>query len=68
MSTRTTLPASMGVYSMCGRVSGTRPHGLSPVVSAEWALFTPAKMLSRMGEAAGTQEELVSEGEFQFQS
>ena len=45
----------VGVYSMWGRPSGTRPQKLSPVVSAEWALLLPGKMLSRMGVATGTQ-------------
>src|SRR5215472_2162993 len=64
---RAQSPASVGEYSMGGRVSGIKPQGLSPVVSAEWASFTPAKMLSRMGEAAGTQ---LGPGVslFQFQS
>ena len=40
-----------------------RPHELSPVVSAEWALLTPEKMLSRMGDAAATHEAPSSVGD-----
>src|SRR5690348_2066160 len=54
-SARTADPGSVDAYSMCGKVSGINPHGLSPVVSAECASWTPTKMLSRMGEATGTQ-------------
>ena len=48
--------------------SGTRPQLLSPVVSAEWALFAEALIASRMGEATATQFAFASETDCQFQS
>src|ERR1700758_5114984 len=66
-SVRTTWPAGDGEYSIGGSASGIKPHGLSPVVSAECALLT-GKMLSRMGVPTGTQEGPEADGEFPPQS
>src|SRR5215472_13514778 len=68
VSARTTAPGLICEYSIGGSRSGTSPQKLSPVVSAEWALLTPAKMLSRMGVPAGTQLLPETSAAFQFQS
>ena len=63
------LPALVGVNSMWRKRSReSSPQELSPVVSAECASLTPAKMLSRIGEATGTQAAPDADGEFQSQS
>src|SRR5437868_6736889 len=65
---RTTVPGLVAENSMGGSPSGTSPQKLSPVVSAECALFVPGKMLSRMGSPGFTQPAPEAVVPPQFQS
>src|SRR6187402_806387 len=50
---RTARPADTGLYSMGGRGSGTRPHGLFPKCCVEVAVEVPGEITSRIASAAG---------------